>query len=160
MECHKCKYNGMKAEACLSCQLTEKYNYSYQQYIFDGYDVPQHQTNYTDEMIPLNLSEEDEDKLRIALCNIFSLNPLELLMLQAIMNGKSLTDFSKLIERLSVKNSKCTRFHAFQVRKSLIKKIPQFKNALITNGQRKPLKDADILTPLQPKTENEGRKSN
>lgn len=144
MECHKCKYNGMKSDACLSCTMVEQYSYKHQKYIFEGYDTPQPQTDFTNEMPPLNLSEDDEDKLRKAMCNIFSLTPLELLMLQAIMNGKSLTDYAKMIETLAAKNIECTRFHAFQIRKAISKKLPQFKDALITPGQRKPLKDEQL----------------
>lgn len=130
----------MKSDACLSCSLEESYNYKHQKYIYETYDAPQPQTDFTNEMPPLNLSEDDEDKLRKAMCNMFSLTPLELLMLQAIMNGKSLTEFTKIVETLAAKNTECTRFHAFQLRKSLLNKIPTFKDALLTQGQRKPLK--------------------
>lgn len=144
MECHKCKYNGMKSNACLSCTMIEQFSYRHQKYIFDTYDAPQPQTDFNNEMPPLNLSEDDEDKLRKAMCDIFSLNPLELLMLQAIMNGKSLTEYANTIETLAAKNTECTRFHAFQIRKAIVKKLPQFKDALITHGQRKPLKDEQL----------------
>ena len=124
MYCHKCKHNGMKSEACLSCTFEEEYSYPNQKYIFDGFDFEQPETNFTEENKATHLSEEDEDKLRKALYELFRLNPLELLMVQAIMQGKSLTEYAESIEHLSKKNQTCSRHHAFQIRKAILKKLP------------------------------------
>lgn len=81
--------------------------------------------------------------------NLFDLQPLELLCLQAIMQRKSLEAFAQDMTKLILKSAKkmqrnkqrrFTRFHAFQLRKSILKKLPSFKDALATNGQRKVLK--------------------
>lgn len=86
-------------------------------------------------------SDEHEDKLRKALYDIFDLTPLELLILQGIMNQKSLSDIAKELEALFKANNKeQTRFHVFQLRRSILKKLPKFAQALLTNGQRKTLK--------------------
>lgn len=81
------------------------------------------------------MSEDLEDGLRKILYTIFDLSPLELLVLQAIMNGKSLTDFATETTRLlSYKSTHVmTRHHAFQLRKSVLMKLPILKDALLTS---------------------------
>ena len=145
MNCHQCKHNGMESEACLSCAIDDEYSFKYQKYLFETYDAPQQETDICSTNRATNLSEEDEDKLRRAMFEMFRLQPLELLMLQAIMQKKTLTQFAKDIEALAKKNQTCTRFHAFQLRKSLLAKIPSFADALITEGQRKPLKKTKVV---------------
>ena len=97
-ECHKCRFNGTKSDACLSCDGTETYSYRYSHYILDTYDPPQPETNGTEPCT--DLSEDDEDRLRIAMANLFDLQPLELLCLQAIMQRKSLETFAKEMTNL------------------------------------------------------------
>ena len=78
--------------------------------------------------------------------NLFDLQPLELLCLQAIMQRKSLEAFAQDMTKLILKSAKKMqrnkqrRFTRFQLRKSILKKLPSFKDALATNGQRKVLK--------------------
>lgn len=38
-------------------------------------------------------------------------------------------------------DKECTRHHVFQLRKSILKKVPEFKDVLLTEGQRKELKE-------------------
>lgn len=135
-QCHKCPYNGTGSKACLACQYTEPSNKNlvHSDYL-ENFEYIQ-ETSYR----VTHLSEDDEDTLRQGLIELFNLKPLELLMIQAIMNGKTLTEYAKLIEKLSLKNRECSREHAFQIRKSILKKIPRFQNVLLTKGQRKQLK--------------------
>lgn len=65
------------------------------------------------------------------------------------MQRKSLETFAKDMTKLISKSvrqmeknkeRRFTRFHAFQLRKSILNKLPDFKDALLTNGQRKILK--------------------
>ncbi|MBR6626196.1 MAG: hypothetical protein IKL01_08350 [Mailhella sp.] len=70
---------------------------------------------------------------------MFDLQPLEILCLKAIMNGQSLVDWSGEVSKMLKKPM--TRFHAFQLRKSMLKKLGDgYAPALLTKGQRKPLK--------------------
>ena len=140
MECTKCKYNGKQCEACLSCDCTEQYNYRYSHYLIDGYDPKQESTEGSQKVTEFN--DDVEDALRKALYTIFELDYLELLLLKAIMNGKTLTEFAKEItETLQKKSTQVmTRHHAFQLRKSIAKKFPFLKNALLTSQQRRPIK--------------------
>lgn len=139
MNCHKCIHNNKQSEACLSCNCSDDYHFEHQNYIPECFDTPQHNTSGSEQCT--SLSEEDEDKLRKALYEMFRLKPLELLLLQAIMNRKTLTEFAEDVENLSRKNQTCSRHHTFQLRKSLHKKIPSFGPALLTTGQRKQLKN-------------------
>lgn len=139
MQCHKCIYNNKQSDKCLTCKCSDDHHFEYQSYIPECYDTPQYDTSCSDQCT--TLSEDDEDKLRKALYEMFRLKPLELLLLQAVMTGKTLTEFAHDIEHLSAKNQKCSRHHAFQLRKSLHSKLPQFGYALLTTGQRKQLKD-------------------
>lgn len=85
--------------------------------------------------------DEVEDKFRKGLYDIFDLKPLELLVLQGIMRRKTLQDIADELTDLFERNNKsCTRFHVFQLRKSMMNKMPQLKDALLTEGQRKELK--------------------
>jgi len=72
---------------------------------------------------------------------LFDLQPLEILMLQAIMRNKSLTEYARDIDRMVAKLSSggMTRFHAYQIRKAILRKLPQMELALLTNGQRRRL---------------------
>lgn len=88
-----------------------------------------------------NLSEEDEDRLRKAMFALFDLQPLELLVLQGIMQRQTLQQIAtNLTQVFKTNNKDCTRHHVFQLRKSILKKLPDFKDALTTEGQRKVLK--------------------
>lgn len=61
-----------------------------------------------------NLSEEDEDKLRKAIFALFDLQPLELLVLQGIMQQKSLQEIATSMTKVLRDNNKeCTRHHVF-----------------------------------------------
>lgn len=90
-----------------------------------------------------NLPEEVEDKLRKFMFALFDLSPNELLCIQAIMRGQSLSEFARDMEQLSKSIKSFSRFRAFQTRKSLLSKLggEDFKVALTTIGQRKPLKE-------------------
>lgn len=84
---------------------------------------------------------EVEDKLRRALFDLFDLQPLELLVLQGIMRRMTLQEIATSLTSLfKVNNKECTRHHVFQLRKSMMNKMPQLKDALLTEGQRKVLK--------------------
>lgn len=88
-----------------------------------------------------HLSEDDEDKLRKAMFALFDLPPLELLVLQGIMRNQSLSDIGKSLTNLFKSNDKeQTRHHVFQLRKSILKKLPHFGAVLLTHGQRRELK--------------------
>lgn len=60
------------------------------------------------------MPEDIEDKLRKALYDLFDLQPLELLVLQGIMQKKTLqqiaTDLTKVFK---ANNKECTRHHVF-----------------------------------------------
>ena len=138
MECTKCKYNGKQCEACLSCDLQEQYNYRYSHYIIDGYDPKQESTEGSQKVTEFN--DDVEDALRKALYTLLDLTPNELLLVKAIHDGKTLQQFADDMEKLAARNAKFTRFRAFQTRKSIVKKLPRFGAALLTMGQRKPIK--------------------
>lgn len=140
--CHRCPHDGTGNPACLSCDMgQETYSYRYEQYLIDTYTPVQPDTSGSEKVT--SLPEDLEDKLRKVLYIIFDLSPLELLVLQAIMTGKSLTDFATETTRLfQYKSTRVmTRHHAFQLRKSVLMKLPILKNALLTVGQRKSLKN-------------------
>lgn len=90
--CTQCEHNGKCSSACLNCQQSEQYSYKYQQYLIDGYDPEQPNTDCSEQVTDLN--EDAEDRFRKALYELFDLNPLELLLLQSIMHGKSLTEYA------------------------------------------------------------------
>lgn len=141
--CHKCQYNGKGDPICLSCDMQqETYSFRYEQYLLDTYNPAQQDTSGSEKVT--YLPEDLEDGLRKILYTIFDLSPLELLVLKAIMNGKSLTDFATETTRLLKYKSThvMTRHHAFQLRKAVLMKLPILKNALLTPQQRKPLKGA------------------
>ena len=87
-ECTRCPFNGKMSSECLSCGGEETYSYKYRQYIMEGYDAPSPDTSGSAPCT--TLSEDDEDRLRVAMTNLFSLSPLELLCLQSIMQRKTL----------------------------------------------------------------------
>jgi len=87
------------------------------------------------------LPEDVEDKFRKALFDLFDLQPLELLVLQGIMRRMTLQEIATSLTKLfKVNNKECSRHHVFQLRKSMMNKMPQLKDALLTEGQRRELK--------------------
>lgn len=57
------------------------------------------------------------------------------------MRRKTLQEMADELTKLFRRNDKeCTRHHVFQLRKSMLKKVPEFAPALLTEGQRKELK--------------------
>lgn len=138
-ECHKCIYDGQGSDACLSCvakgcrlsivkQMPTTYN-----------DADDDEEPMTATSLPLDV----EDRFRVALCELFQLKPLELLCLQGIMQQKTLTDIAEQLTSVFKKFGckKFTRHHMFQLRKSMLSKIPTLKTALLTAGQHKELRD-------------------
>lgn len=144
--CHKCPHDGMKSAACLSCTSAESYDYSHGLHVADGYDAPQAPTVGS---APITAFGEDvEDGLRRFLFDLFDLAPLELLLMRAIMRGKSLTDFARETAAFASAASArpMTRHHAFQLRKSMLAKLGgRFSAALLTNGQKRSLKSPPSL---------------
>lgn len=137
--CTRCPYNGTGSNECLKCKQDEQYSYKYSQYILDGYDAPSPDTSTSEKAT--SLPEEYEDKFRKALYSLFDLEYNQLMCLKAIMNGKSLVQFSKEMEKLAQSNTEFTRFRAFQTRKAIATKLgDEFAQALLTSGQRKELK--------------------
>ena len=138
MQCTKCQYNGKCNEACLSCTSKEQYNYKFNKYIIDGYDPKQESTEGSEKVTQFN--DNIEDALRKVLYTLLDLSPNELLLIQALHNGKTLSEYAADMEKIAKKNEAFSRFRAFQTRKSILKKFPRFSQALLTIGQRKQLK--------------------
>lgn len=135
-QCHTCPYDGQRSSKCLSCPTAEKYQYTHSKYILDTYDPEQPDTSGSEQVTKLD--EQTEDQLRKFLYTLFDLQPLELLCLKAIMNQQSLTEWAAEVSKILSKPM--TRFHAFQLRKSMLKKLgDEYAPALLTSGQRKPL---------------------
>lgn len=87
------------------------------------------------------LPDEVEDTLRKFLFDMFDLDWNELMLLKATMNKLTLTEFGQEMEKLSKENWSFSRFRAFQTRKRLLRKLgDNFSGALLTIGQKKPLK--------------------
>lgn len=144
--CHKCPHDGKKSAACLRCLGGETYDYGHGLHVADGYDAPQAPT---DGSKPVTAFGEDaEDGMRRFLFDLFDLAPLELLLLRAIMRGKSLVDFAReMTESARAASARpMTRHHAFQLRKSMLAKLGgRFAAALLTRGQKRPLKSPPSL---------------
>lgn len=101
--------------------------------------IPQPDTSTSEKAT--DLPEDVEDTLRKGLCILFDLKPLELLVLQGIMHRQSLQQIATDLTNLFKANNKeCTRHHVFQLRKAMLNKLPEFKDVLLTEGQRKELK--------------------
>lgn len=105
----------------------------------DGYDIPQPDTKGSEQVT--SLPDEVEDKMRKFLFDLFDLDWNELMLLKATMNQLTLTEFGQAMEKLSKDNWSFSRFRAFQTRKRLLRKLgDNFAGALLTMGQKKPLK--------------------
>ena len=74
-------------------------------------------TQYDDEepLRATDLPEDVEDRFRVALCELFSLKPLELLCLQGIMRQQTLSDIAELLTSMFEKygGKEFTRHHMF-----------------------------------------------
>lgn len=140
-ECHNCPFHNTGSEECLQCQCKEEYSYPYGKYLMDGVQFQAPDTSGSEQVT--NLPDEVEDKLRKFLFSLFDLSPNELLCIQAIMRGQSLSEFARDMEQMSKSNKSFSRFRAFQTRKALLTKLGgnDFKIALTTVGQRKELKE-------------------
>lgn len=85
--------------------------------------IPQPDTSPSEQVT--SLPDEVEDKFRKALYDLFDLQPLELLVLQGIMRRMTLQEIATNLTKLfKVNDKECTRHHVFQLRKSMINKMP------------------------------------
>lgn len=145
----KCRYFYEKNEACISCSLSSDAVIPHH----DKHDVwtlidEDYAIDYRTELsgtqpeYTTSLDEETEDKLRIVLNYIFgSLSLMEILTLTEIMRGRNLQQAANDIGDFLKKNpNEITRFRIFQVRKTILTKLPELEKVLYTNGQRKQLK--------------------
>lgn len=136
INCHKCPNKG--TDKCLTCKKVDE-DTKHKQYVLDGYEPPQPDTSGSEQVT--NLPDETEDKMRKFLFTLFDLDWNELMLLKSVMNQMTLTEFGAQMEKLSKDNWNFSRFRAFQTRKRLLKKLgDNFAQALLTIGQRKPLK--------------------
>lgn len=105
----------------------------------EGYDPPATDNSGSEPVT--DLPEDVENRLRIFLVELFQLDFNELMLLKCIMNKMTLTDFGREMEKLAKSNVAFSRFRAFQTRKRLLAKLGAgFAAALLTTGQKKPLK--------------------
>lgn len=139
INCHKCPNKG--TDKCIACKKVDE-DTKHKQYLLEGYEPPQPDTSGSEQVT--NLPDDVEDKMRKFLFDMFDLDWNELMLLKATMNSLSLTEFGQQMEQLSKQNWSFSRFRAFQTRKRLLRKLGDgFAGALLTMGQKKPLKKED-----------------
>ena len=85
-----------------------------------------------------NLSPDDEDKLRRAMTALFSLDPIELLLVQHLMRERSLDSFGDVLARLNhqtrnYRGRDAARESARKFR--ILAKFPQFRAVLQTASE-------------------------
>lgn len=98
--CHDCKWNGAGSPRCIKCKRVSQD------------DIRIRKTPHArSEMIGANptpqdtpttctpLSEENEQKLRIAMATLFGLDPIQLLLVQHIMRGGRLSEFGDTLRK-------------------------------------------------------------
>lgn len=126
MNCHKCKYNGKMSEACLSCVGDEKYclGSPFRDHSICEDKLKAEEVEQCEDQAVFGLDDDKEDLLRRFFSDLFSLPPTQLLMLQAMVQHQTLTDFASNMEKLSRKCKQFTRFRAFQTRKALFDTLP------------------------------------
>ena len=121
--------------------MNNKEDFTHENYLFDGYDPPEPQPQ--EKMTVSDLPQDEEDRLRQLLCLIFDLQPLELLLLRAIMKGKGLQEFADEMTEFLTKQTaqmqknqegRFTRHFAFKIRQHILDDHPELKLALITVG--------------------------
>ena len=87
--------------------------------------------------VTADLSADAEDKLRRAMASLFSLDPIDLLLVQHLMRGGKLADFHRVTDRLE---KTIGRYHgspralAWARKEQILHKFPQFR-AVITNAE-------------------------
>lgn len=102
--CHNCKRG--RGQWCVKCRRVDQDDQRIQR-------RPSFSENNTRPAFPNKPSEratslpvDVEDTLRIAMCGLFDLKPLELLLVQHIVHGRPLSTFGEAIEQVRKKISK------------------------------------------------------
>lgn len=136
-QCHNCQYNNMGDDHCLDCQMPESY---YMPNVY--FDESRETSSLKQDDMPMratNMPQDLEDIFKFKILDIFSLSCTELLCLQAILQNKTLAEFSRSIEQFSRNIQTFSRHRAFQTRNAILAKLPWLADALLTQGQRKKL---------------------
>ena len=123
-ECHKCVHDGKKSKACLKCRakgtmlgVVRRGPAGY-----EGTEFLEDRQSRSATSLPPDV----EDRFRTALCELFQLRPLELLVLQGIMQRKTLTEIAASLTQTFKKygGKGFTRFYVKEVRKAMATKMP------------------------------------
>lgn len=85
-QCHKCPFNGQHHDECLKCEYQEQYDFRYNHYILDGYDVPDPKSQIENDETQATVEDEKSERMKQFLMLLFDLSPTELLTLKFIMN--------------------------------------------------------------------------
>ncbi len=95
-------------------------------------NIPQPETTPSGQVT--NLPDEYEDIYRKSIYDIFDLQPLQLLLLQAMLHHKTLTEFANelnaIVSDIYNRKDKMTRFSAYYLKKTIAAKYPAFVSTL------------------------------
>ena len=137
MQCHLCPHQSHPTpEACWNCKPHSDQDLRHRIPIDDDDSIPQPDTSGSD--YATHLDPDDEDRLRIAMANLFSLSPIELLYIQNEMMGRTLTEFGSTVDKFVRQNANgCSTARAYEIRKRVGEKLPMLKPVLLTRGRRR-----------------------
>lgn len=146
--CHDCKWNGAGSPRCIKCKRVNQD------------DIRIRKTPHArSEMIGANptpqdppttctpLSEENEQKLRIAMATLFGLDPIQLLLVQHIMRGGRLSEFGDTLRKT---HEQIRRYRGSERAQAGMMRNAVFSRAPILAPVLTPLiKGEDTYSPMQ-----------
>ena len=137
--CHNCKYNGIGDSRCITCNRVaqddiriKRTPHVTNEMMVNNPPTDPHPSGVTD------LPVEVENKLRIAIANLFDLSPIQLLLVQHLIRGYRMSSFGDRLIQISSHISKCRgskRAMAGMMRNSIVEKFPAL--AVILGGEAK-----------------------
>ena len=137
IQCHKCQYDGLGSAECLKCVGSKDLRLS-NKFVHLSDDFQVRAKKQTTPRNVTRLMGDAEDVLRMFLCELFDLPPLQILMMIHLMHDGQLTTFGSFTANVhSLTRQRMTRQRAHQIKEALLKSLKSTLAApLVERGDR------------------------
>lgn len=156
MNCHNCpdRSNPDRLEKCLKCNRADDMSYHGTTVHLNGKEVAAPPPTQPRQVT--NLPPDVEDKLREAMCSLFDLDPIELLLVQHLIRGGKLSTFADRLVKVTnriVRYRGSERAQAHAMKEAIGRKFPTISPVINAKAE---IKGAQMDEPAGDLFENAG----
>lgn len=155
-KCHNCKHRNdpNRLQRCLKCRKADDESYHGKVVHLNGRDIAQ--KTQAGSRYVTDLPNDIEDKLREAMCSLFGLDPIELLLVHHLINGGRLSSFGDRLAKVASRIGRyrgSQRAQAHAMKEAIGRKMPTI--AIVINAKAV-VDEAQMDEPLGDLFENAG----